>query len=181
MTVHEPAPASEAAPPSAATPTSEAAPARDRPAGGGTALLNWVVVSWLTLLVALTTMFAVFFLPLYVGSVPLPISVAPAALVVFTAIRLSYRLTGSMRAAFAPAVAWLVTAMYLSFSRTFNYALVIGDWRATLLLGIGAVAAASGVALCWGMHQLSAIEGAGDGRSRPDVPVITAAREPRDG
>lgn len=143
------------------------------PVRTGPAALDWIVVAWLTVLVLVTTVFAVFFLPQYVGVVPVPISVVPAALVVFAAIRLSYRLTGSMLAAFAPAVAWLVAAVYLSFSRTFGYALVIGDWRATLLLGVGALAAAVGVGLCWGSHQLALVGQARDSGSS-GVPGVTS-------
>lgn len=149
-------------------PTAPAVPVPVRPDR-----LDWVVVAWLTLLSLLTTVFAVFFLPQYVGVVPLPISVVPAALVVFVSIRLGYRLTGSMLAAFAQAVAWLVAAVYLSFSRTFGYALVIGDWRATLFLGVGALAAALGVGLCWGTHQLALVKTA----PASDVPGVTATGE----
>lgn len=140
--------------------------------------LDWVVVAWLTLLTVLTTVFAVFFLPQYVGVVPVPVSVVPAALVVFAAIRFGYRLTGSMLAAFSPAVGWLVTAVYLSFSRTFGYALVIGDWRATLFLGVGALAAAVGVGLCWGTHQLALVTAARAAAPGSGVPGVTAGTAP---
>jgi hypothetical protein len=120
--------------------------------------LDWILVGWLTLLVMVSTVFTVFFLPLYVGTVPLPGSALAGGLIVFVGIRLCYRLTGSMTAALAPAVGWLVVAAYLSFSRTLGYPLVIGDWRSTLLLGGGALAAAMGVSLCWGTHALGAVD-----------------------
>ncbi len=150
--------------------------------------LDLVVVCWLTLLVMISTVVAVFFLPLYVGTVPLPVSALLGAAVVFVAIRLSYRLTTSMPAALAPAVGWLVTAVYLSFSKTLGYPLVIGDWRATMLLGVGALAAAMGVGLSWGTHQLALVDrsgaaGAGLDPVDPaagsaDVPAVTADRSP---
>lgn len=138
--------------------------------------LDWIIVGWLTVLVVVSTAVAVFFLPSYVGTVPVPVSALVGAAVVFVAIRLSYRLTGSMLAAFAPAVGWLAAAVYLSFSRTLGYALVIGDWRATALLGVGALAAAMGVGLSWGTHQLAPTAGARQGRAadRSDaVPGVT--------
>ena len=153
-------------------------PPRDR--------LDLVVVGWLTLLVMITTVVAVFFLPLHVGTVPLPVSALLGAAVVFVAIRLSYRLTGSMLAALAPAVGWLVTAVYLSFSRTLGYPLVIGDWRSTMLLGVGALAAAMGAGLSWGTHQLALVErsradvgpGGRTAGEPGDVPAVTADRSP---
>lgn len=138
--------------------------------------LDWVIVGWLTVLTVVSTVVAVFFLPSYVGTVPLPVSALVGAAVVYVAIRLSYRLTGSMLAAFAPAVGWLAAAVYLSFSRTLGYALVIGDWRATAMLGVGALAAAMGVGLSWGTHQLALVAAARDGRAveRSDaVPGVT--------
>lgn len=138
--------------------------------------LDWVIVGWLTVLTVVSTVVAVFFLPSYVGTVPLPVSALIGAAVVYVAIRLSYRLTGSMLAAFAPAVGWLAAAVYLSFSRTLGYALVIGDWRATAMLGVGALAAAMGVGLSWGTHQLALVAAARDGRAvgRSDaVPGVT--------
>ncbi len=145
--------------------------------------LDWVIVGWLTLLSLLSTVFAVFFLPQYVGVVPVPVSALAGAAVVFLCTRLSYRLTGSMLAAMAPAVGWLVAAVYLSFSRTLGYALVIGDWRATLLLGVGALAAALGVGLSWGSHQLALVEprrdavtAAASAPADPDVPGVTTDR-----
>ncbi|WP_205843901.1 hypothetical protein [Nakamurella deserti] len=161
-----------AAPGDTASPTPTSSP--------GAARLDRVIVGWLTLLVVIGTLYAVLFLPLYLGVVPVPVSALLGAGVVFLAIRLSYRLTGSMLAALAPALGWLVAAVYLSFSRTLGYPLVIGDWRATLLLGVGALAAAVGVGLSWGAHQLAMVARtrAGDGVRPPDVPGVTTQRTP---
>ncbi|MEP6981484.1 MAG: hypothetical protein ABJA16_12040, partial [Nakamurella sp.] len=68
---------------SAIVPGVAAAPIPAVPAPSGPDRLDWIVVAWLTVLVLLTTVFAVFFLPLYVGVVPFPVSVVPAALVVY--------------------------------------------------------------------------------------------------
>jgi hypothetical protein len=140
--------------------------------------LDRVIVAWLTLLVLISTVFAVLFLPMYIGTVPLPVSALAGAVVVYAGIRLSYRLTGSMLAAFAPALGWLVAAVYLSFSRTLGYPLVIGDWRATLLLGVGALGAAMGVGLSWGTHQLALVAASRSGASA--VPGVTPDRDSAD-
>lgn len=187
----EPAPPSVSVPLSATTSSSALAPpsvSTSSPAVSPAApvppaqlrRLDRVIVGWLTLLVLVSTLFAVLFLPLYVGVVPVPVSALVGAGVVYVAIRLSYRLTGSMRAALAPALGWLVAAGYLSFSRTLGYPLVIGDWRATLLLGVGALAAAVGVGLCWGTHQLGPVVRARTDAAAPPpgVPGVTTDRTP---
>jgi hypothetical protein len=172
-TPDEPVPSSTSAPSSAPVSAPVPSPAQLR-------RLDRVIVGWLTLLVLVSTLFAVLFLPLYVGVVPVPVSALIGAGVVYVAIRLSYRLTGSMVAALAPALGWLVAAGYLSFSRTLGYPLVIGDWRATLLLGVGALAAAVGLGLCWGTHQLGPVvrSRTDAAASPPGVPGVTTDRTP---
>ncbi len=125
--------------------------------------LDYLLVGGLTVLTAVTTLFAVFFLPMYVGTVPVPLSVLVGAAMVYWAVRMSYRLTRSMLAAFAPAVGWLAVSMWLSLSTRFGYGLVIGDWRAMLMLGLGALATAVSLANCWA-SQLAAEVGRSPGR-----------------
>ena len=69
--------------------------------------------------------------------------------------RTAYRLTGSMLAAFLPAVAWLVVSVWLTLNRndvmlTAPVTVTSGQWRLMLLLGLGALAAAATLALLSG-------------------------------
>lgn len=129
--------------------------------------LDYLVVAWLTLLTMASAAMAVFFLPQYSGSVPVPVSALAGAAVLFWTVRAAYRITASMRAAFAPAVGWLVTSIVLSLYRTLGYHLVIGDWRSMLLLGLGALAGAVSLSVCWGWHLME-----------PTVPRVTAGQGP---
>ena len=54
-----------------------------------------------------------FFLPLWIGSFPLPVSVLVAVAATGLLPRVCYRLTGSMAAAVAPVAAWFVTTLVL--------------------------------------------------------------------
>lgn len=131
------------------------------------AVLDWVLVGMLTLLAVLIAVYSTFFLPWYAGMIPVPVSAVIGAALTFWSISACYRLTRSIRAAFAPAAGWLVVSVWLSTSRTFGYGLVIGDWRSMLLLGLGSLAVAVALALCWGEHLAA-----------PGVPVVTSARAP---
>ena len=117
--------------------------------------VDYVVVGWLTLLTMVLTVYVVLFLPLYAGTVPLPLSALVGAGAVFWAVRTSYAIAGSMRAAFAPAAGWLVASFWLSTYSTLGFGLVIGDWRAQLMLGLGALSAAVALATCWGRHVVA--------------------------
>ena len=106
----------------------------------------------LTFLAVLVSLEAVFFLPLYFGSVPVPISALGAAVMLYVCPRALFRLTGRLWAAALPAVVWLVITAWLALWRNTLYPLpvAVGDWRITVLFGLGAVAAALSIGLCWG-------------------------------
>ena len=53
-----------------------------------------------------------------------------------------------MLAAAAPAVAWLVVSVVLGTSSTLGFGLVISDWRALSLFGLGAMAGTLAVGTC---------------------------------
>jgi hypothetical protein len=116
------------------------------------------LVVMLTFMTALAAGFAVFFLPSYSGSFPLPVSGLLGAAVVFVTVRLCFRLNRSMAAAFAPALAWFAVTLLLGASRTLGYALVIQDWRFLLLLGVGSVGAAGALGLCWGSAERARLD-----------------------
>ncbi len=131
------------------------APADTRPTGKSAsrpAGPDLLLVALLTVLTGLTAVEVIFFLPLYAGSVPLPISVAAAAVVLFLVPRLAFRLVGRLWAAALPAVVWLVVTVALALQRNTLYPVPfsVGDWRITLLFGAGTVAAALAVGWCWG-------------------------------
>ncbi len=116
---------------------------------------DWAAVAFLCLVTAALSVEAVFFLPMRIRSVPVPLSVLPVAAMVAVAPRAAYRLTGRMSAAVAPLICWFVTTAWLGLTRSGLYAgvpLVITGWRFLLLLGVGALAGASSVGLLWGDH-----------------------------
>ena len=86
-----------------------------------------MLVVLLTVLTAVAAVYAVFFLPLHIGVVPVPISALIVAAVVFAAVRLCYSLTGSVLAAAAPAAAWLIVSVVLGTTR--HPRLSAGDQR----------------------------------------------------
>ncbi|TKJ19022.1 hypothetical protein [Blastococcus sp. CCUG 61487] len=70
----------------------------------GWALAAVVVATWLALV-------QVFWLPLRVGGVPVPLSVLAAPVGNLLLVGLAYRLSGSRAVAVLPALAWLVVAL----------------------------------------------------------------------
>ena len=86
---------------------------------------------------------------------PLPVSALLGVGAMIVGPRTAYRLTGSMLAAFLPAVAWLVVSVWLTLNRndvmlTAPVTVTSGQWRLMLLLGLGALAAAATLALLSG-------------------------------
>ncbi len=109
--------------------------------------IDVILVGWLTVLLMACTVAVTLFLPLYVGRVPLPGSALVGAVLVYAVVRIGLLLTNSMAGGVIPAVGWLVAAIGVSTSTRFGYGLVLGDWRALLMLGAGAMAAAAALAL----------------------------------
>ena len=98
-----------------------------------------------TLLAAWAALVEVFWLPLRLGGVPLPVSV-PAALVAnLLLISVTHRLTGSRVAAVLPAVVWLVVVLPASQRRAEGDVLLIGDWRGLAFLLFGVLGASLAV------------------------------------
>ncbi|MGY1772724.1 DUF6113 family protein [Blastococcus sp. SYSU D00813] len=104
-------------------------------AGG---LVAAVVAAWFALV-------EVFWLPLHVGAVPLPLSI-PAALVAnLLLVGLTHRFTGSRVAAVVPAVVWLVVVVPATQSRPEGDLLLPGDWRGLGFLLVGVLGASVAV------------------------------------
>lgn len=117
--------------------------------------IDWVLVAAITLLSAWAAVIGLAFLPLYVGSVPLPISSLLGVAAMILAPRTCYRLTGSMLAALLPVIAWFGVSVWvvLSYNRllpTVPLTVIAGQWRVMVMLGLGALAAAATVGLIWG-------------------------------
>ena len=105
-------------------------------------LLVVVLAAWLALV-------EVFWLPLRIGGVPVPVSLAAAVAGNLLLVGLAVRLTGSRPAAVLPAVVWLVIAVGASLGRPEGDLLVVGGgvlgfFSMAFLLG-GVVAAAFAV------------------------------------
>ena len=112
----------------------------------GAALLVTVLAAWLALV-------EVFWLPLRVLGVPVPVSVVAAVVGNLLLVGLAARLTGSRLGAVLPAVVWLVVAVGASLRRPEGDLLLIGGGvlgflsLAFLLAGVVAAAFAVGKVL----------------------------------
>jgi hypothetical protein len=112
----------------------------------GAALLVTVLAAWLALV-------EVFWLPLRVFGVPVPVSVVAAVVGNLLLVGLAARLTGSRLGAAVPAVVWLVVAVGASLRRPEGDLLLIGGGvlgflsLAFLLAGVVAAAFAVGKVL----------------------------------
>lgn len=132
-----------------------AGPLTGTPAVGGVprpAGLDWFLVALLCVLAAVVGVFGVFFLPAYVGSVPMPVVVVGTSAALVVLPRLGYGLTGRMIAGMAPAATWFVVSIGLYLTPNALYRGVPVAWRGWqfyLLIGVGAVAAATSLGLLW--------------------------------
>ena len=112
----------------------------------GAALLVTVLAAWLALV-------EVFWLPLRVFGVPVPVSVVAAVVGNLLLVGLAARLTGSRLGAVLPAVVWLVVAVGASLRRPEGDLLLTGGGvlgflsLAFLLAGVVAAAFAVGKVL----------------------------------
>ena len=122
----------------------------DRPASTA---FDWSLVVVVSVLSGVIAVFGVFFLPTYARSVPVPavVLVTSAALLVLP--RVGHRLTGRMAAALAPVVVWFVVTIGLYLATNALYVGVPvawrGGWQFYLLVGLGAIAAATSLGLLW--------------------------------
>jgi len=132
--------------------TGAAGPAPEPPAGRPA---DWLLVLWLSALSGWAALLGIAYLPLYLGSIPLPISAAIGAAIMWWAPRTCYRLTGSMPAAVLPAAVWFTVSVWLVLARNpimtgVPLTVVAGQWRVMVLLGLGSLAAAASVGMVWG-------------------------------
>ncbi|WP_409330514.1 DUF6113 family protein [Trujillonella humicola] len=102
---------------------------RLRAVAGG--LVAAVVAAWFAVV-------QVFWLPLHVGSVPLPLSIPAAFAANLLLVTLTHHVTRSRVAAVVPAVVWLLVVVPASQQRPEGDVLLPGDWRGLgfLLLGV---------------------------------------------
>jgi hypothetical protein len=107
------------------------------------ALLVVVLAAWLALV-------EVFWLPLAVGGVPVPLSVVAAVVGNLLLVRLAHRWSGSRAVAVLPALVWLVVALAAMVRRPEGDLVLVGTGRtgvvgtAFLLCGVVAAAFAAG-------------------------------------
>jgi hypothetical protein len=117
-------------------------------------LVDWILVALITLLTAWAAVLGIAFLPLYLGSVPFPVSALLGVGAMILGPRACYALTGSMPAALAPVVSWFGVSVALVLSRNalINLPVTVyqAQWRVMVLLGLGSLAAAATVGLIWG-------------------------------
>lgn len=128
-----------------------------RIATAGWAVAAVVVGTWLALV-------EVFWLPLRVGGVPLPLSVPAAAFGNLLLVGLAHRLSGSRVVAVLPAAAWLVVALAAMLPRP------EGD---LVLIGSGALGVVGLAFLLFGMLGAAFAVGRAVGGRRP-VPATDA-------
>ena len=130
------------------------------------ALLVTVLAAWLALV-------EVFWLPLRVFGVPLPVSVVAAVAGNLLLVALAARLTGSRPAAVLPALVWLVVAVGASLRRPEGDLLLVGSGvlgflsLAFLLAGVVAAAFAVGKVLAAPRDGVGPVRtGSGSGGAR---------------
>jgi len=116
---------------------------------------DWLLVALLCALSGVVALFGVFFVPLYLGAVPMPVVIIPVGVALAVLPRMAYRLAPRMAAAAGPPVAWLVVTVWLNLRDNALYRgapVAWQGWQFVLLLGVGSLAAAASVGLLWGDH-----------------------------
>lgn len=122
---------------------------------------------------AFAAVMAFFYLPLYLGWLPFPVTILGIGWLCWALPRVVHRLTWSLPAAFAPVlVIFVVTAVLLILPNQLNglpLRVALGQWRVFLLLGAIALAGAVALGLLWGdavarrVHGTDATAAAGPG------------------
>jgi hypothetical protein len=126
----------------------------------GWAVLAVAAGSWLALV-------EVFWLPLKVGPVPVPLSVLAAVAGNLLLVQLAHRLSGSRLVAVLPALVWLVVALAAMVRRPEGDLVLVGTgvtgWvgMAFLLFGVVAAAFAAGRVLAAGVRPVPTGSGTG--------------------
>jgi hypothetical protein len=130
--------------------------------------VGWAVVAvaaaaWLALV-------EVFWLPLRIGGVPVPLSVLAAVVGNLLLVPLAYRLSGSRAVAVLPALVWLVVALAAMVRRPEGDLVLVGTGvlgavgMAFLLFGVVAAAFAAGRVLAAGVRPAPTGSGSGGAR-----------------
>jgi len=132
--------------------------------------VDWLLVLWITALSGWAALLGVVYLPLYIGTVALPISAAFGVAAMWWGPRTCYRLTDSLVAAVLPAAAWFCVSVWLVLTRNailggVPFAVGTGQWRVMVLLGLGSLTAAASIGVLWGdrLQTRLASERAGPG------------------
>jgi hypothetical protein len=121
--------------------------ARDRASWGWG---RWLVFALLVVDAAVSAVVELFFLPLRfdgtllpdLGGGPFPATAVLAAVGTPLMVRIAARLAPRLGVAGAPLAAWLATVLVFGFFGPGGDAVLVGDWRALLLLAGGALPAA---------------------------------------
>jgi len=153
-------------------------------AAGG--FVDWALVVLITVLAAATAVLSLFFLPLYIGSWPFPISALLGVGAMILAPRACYRLTGSVVAAALPVIAWFAVSVWFVLTRNsmmpgVPLTVIAGQWRVMLLLGLGSLAAAATLGLIWGdrlRDRIAAERAAAEARDNEPEPVAPVRLTP---
>lgn len=139
----------------------DAAPVAPHAGGGvlGAARRPGVLAALVLLAVlgVLVAVVGVFYLPWWIGPVPVPWSVLPVAAFAWWAPRQGHRLTGSVLGAAVPILVWFAMTVWLSLSRNSLYAghpVAVQNWRLYLLVGVGVLVSAWGIGGIWGRATL---------------------------
>ncbi|GDY29967.1 hypothetical protein GTS_16000 [Gandjariella thermophila] len=134
---------------------------------------------------AVSAVVELFFLPLRfdgallpdLGGVPFPATAVLAAVGTPLLVRTAARLAPRLPVAGAPLAAWLATVLVFGFFGPGGDAVLVGDWRALLLLAGGALPAAVVLGGEMGRAQQAAAQRAADhdAARRPGVGTRTGA------
>ncbi|MBE9375670.1 hypothetical protein IQ251_14550 [Saccharopolyspora sp. HNM0983] len=98
-----------------------------------------VLLGVLVLDAVLLAVLELLFLPLWLGTVQFPITAAVAAVTTPLLVAEAARLSRSRLVAAAPLLAWLVAMFVFGVLGPGGDIVLIGDWRALLLIGGGAL------------------------------------------
>ena len=132
------------------TPATTSRPGATGPAGAAAAgpatAADWVVFAVLVVDAVVLAVLELLYLPLRLdgrvlpdlGSAPLPLSVLVAVVTTPVLVAVAVRVAGRRLAA-VPLVCWLLVLMVLGLAGPGGDLLLIGDWRALLLLAGGAL------------------------------------------
>ncbi|AOS61722.1 hypothetical protein [Actinoalloteichus hymeniacidonis] len=111
-------------------------------------MLRWTDRAVLVVLIldaVLIALLGMFFLPLYVGTVPVPVSALVAGIANLWLVREAARLSTRVAVVAAPLAAWLTVVVLFAFIRPGGDVVLLDDWRSLLLLAVGSLPAAMAV------------------------------------